>query len=255
MKNIIVERKNGIFIVKLNRPEVRNAINSQTAEELDQAWREFDEDAESGVGIIASSSGNFCSGADLKDIESLSKRAMNPEGPLGMTRRTLKKPVIAAISGYCVAGGFEIALWADIRICEITTKFGFLERRFGVPLIDGGTQRLPLVSGLGNALYLILTGKLIDANEALGMGIVSEIVPEGKVLEKAIELAELILSYPQITLRSDRDAVYSGIGIDPGIMYEQKNGFYVLQSHVPEEGSRIFASGKGRKGANLERDT
>lgn len=152
MENLIIERNDGIFTVKLNRPGVRNAINLKTANELEEAWNIFEKDETLKVGIITSASENFCAGADLKDIDQLAGRAMNPGGPLGMTRKIPSKPVIAAISGYCVAGGFEMALWADFRICDEKGKFGFLERRFGVPLMDGGTQRLPLISGLGNAL-------------------------------------------------------------------------------------------------------
>jgi len=252
MQNIVVEKENGIFIVKLNRPDVRNAINLKTAKELEETWANFEKDESLKVGIITSTSGHFCSGADLKDIEQLSQRTMNPNGPLGMTRKIPNKPVIAAISGYCVAGGLEIALWADIRICDETAKFGFLERRFGVPLIDGGTQRLPLISGLGNALYLITTGKLIDSTEALRMGIVSEVLPKGKVFERAVELAKTIAGYPQITLLSDREAVYAGTTLDAGIMHEERNGYYVLNSHVPQEGAKIFVKGKGRGGKAVD---
>ncbi len=254
MKNIIVEKKDDIFTVKLNRPSARNAINLETASELENAWDEFYNDSTYKVGVIGSTSDTFCSGADLKDIDALSTRVMDPSGPLGMTRKTPKKPVIAAIPGYCVAGGFEIALWADVRICETTTKFGFLERRFGVPLIDGGTQRLSLIAGLGNALYLIMSGKLIDSQEALRMGIVNEIVPDGKSFDRALELAEDIASYPQFTLLSDRDSVYSGTSLDDGIMHEERNGFYVMKSHVPEEGARMFVAGKGRGGKTLENE-
>ena len=248
MKNIVIEKKEDIFIVKLDRPAVRNAINLETANELEEAWKEFEGDSLMKVGIISSTSDNFCSGADLKDIEGMSQRAMSPNGPLGMTHRILSKPVIAAIPGYCIAGGFEIALWADIRICENTTKFGFLERRFGVPLIDGGTQRLPLISGLGNALYLIMSGKLIDAQEAMRMSIVSEIVPAGMAFERAVELAESITIYPQITLLSDREAVYAGTSLDTGIMHEQRNGFHVLKSRVPQDWAKKFVAGEGRSG-------
>jgi len=252
MQNIVVEKKSDIFIVKLNRPEVRNAVNLETANELEEAWDNFEKDKSLKVGIITSTSDHFCSGADLKDIEQLSHRSMNPNGPLGMTRKIPNKPVIAAISGYCVAGGFEIALWADIRICDETAKFGFLERRFGVPLIDGGTQRLPLISGLGNALYLITTGKLIDSTEAMRMGIVNEVVSTDKLFERAVELAKTIAAYPQITMLSDREAAYAGTLLDYGIMHEQRNGFYVLNSHVPHEGARIFAKGKGRGGKSID---
>lgn len=247
MGNVIVEKKGSILIVKLNRPKVINAIDLKTANELEKIWTDFNNDNSLDIGIITSTSSNFCSGADLTDIDSLSTRSMNPNGPLGMTRIIPKKPVIAAISGYCVAGGFEIALWADFRICEESSKFGFLERRYGVPLIDGGTQRLSRIAGLGNALYLILTGKLIDSREALRMGIVNEIVPDGKVLDRAIELAEEILKYPKETTFSDRNAVYVSYTIETGLMFEAKNGYYILESGIPKAGAKKFKEDKKNK--------
>ncbi|WP_216475971.1 enoyl-CoA hydratase-related protein [Caldisphaera lagunensis] len=172
----------------------------------------MENDKDAYVLILTGGFDAFSSGADLSDIKRLSKRVLSENGPLGITRINLSKPTISAISGYCVAGGFELALWTDIRIAEENAIFGFLERRFGVPLIDGGTQRLPLIVGLGRALDLILTGKTIDAEEAYKIGIVNYIVPRGKSLEKALELAETISSFPQETLRNDRKAVYMGIG-------------------------------------------
>ena len=178
---IEIQSKEHIMTVLINRPEKRNAVDFQTARDEDLF-----------VAIISGTGGNFCAGADLSDLKNLEKRAMDSNGPLGFTRRVLSKPLIAAISGYCVAGGFELALWADFRIAEEGSKLGFLERRFGVPLIDGGTQRLPLITGFGNALYLILTGNLIDSNEAYRLGIVNEIVPEGHSLSRALEIAKEI---------------------------------------------------------------
>ncbi len=199
-RNIVVEERGGhIFIVTINRPERRNAIDANTAEELHRAWTYFDNNPDLYVGVITGADGNFSSGgADLYDIDRLISRVTNPEGgPLGFTRLRLSKPVIAAISGYCVAGGLEIALWADIRVADKTAKFGFLERRFGVPLVDGGTQRLAKIVGLGRALDLILTGRLISAEEAYQWGgLVNYLVDEGKALDKAIEIAELISKYP-----------------------------------------------------------
>jgi len=211
MTDVLTFRRGHVLIVQLNRGEKRNAINLDMAEKLEEIWKDFEKDDELYVGIITGSGGNFCAGADLSDLKRLMGRAMKPEGPLGFTRMILSKPVIAAISGFCVAGGLEIALWADFRIADETAKFGFLERRFGVPLINGGTQRLPRIVGLENALYLILTGKLISAQEALKIGLVSELVESGRALERALEVAELMASYPQLALRNDRKSLYAGL--------------------------------------------
>jgi enoyl-CoA hydratase len=167
MGNVNVERRGRVFIVAINRPKRRNAIDADTAEELYRAWRYLEEDADLYVGIITGLGGNFSAGADLYDIDRLVGRVTDPNGPLGFTRMKLSKPVIAAISGYCVAGGLEIALWADIRVADRTARFGFLERRFGVPLVDGGTQRLARIIGLGRALDMVLTTTTKDALRSL----------------------------------------------------------------------------------------
>ncbi len=236
-----------ILIISINRPEKRNAIDLKTAQELEKTFINFEKDENLYISIIYGEGGNFSSGADLSDLNNLEKRSMNSNGPLGFTRRILSKPLIAAVSGYCVAGGFELALWADIRIAEQGSQFGFLERRFGVPLIDGGTQRLPLIAGIGNALYLILTGKLINADEAFKMGIVNEIVPTGESLSRAVEIAEIITKYPQITLRNDRLALYSSFEFEKRMEIEAKFGKEVLDSKVPFEGAKKFLNGKRKK--------
>ncbi|MDI9609727.1 MAG: crotonase/enoyl-CoA hydratase family protein [Archaeoglobales archaeon] len=251
MPNVVVDREDKILIVKLNRAEKRNAINLEMAEELEKVWKDFEKDQELYVGIITGEGGNFCAGADLGDLKHLMSRATKKEGPLGFTRILLSKPVIAAISGYCVAGGLEIALWADLRIADETAKFGFLERRFGVPLINGGTQRLPRIVGVGNALYLILTGKLISAREALELGLVNEVVEEGRALERAIELARLIASFPQITLRNDRKSLYAGLGkpLEEGLGIEAEIGLESLRSEeLYREAEKFVRNGKGRHG-------
>lgn len=249
-RNIVVEERGRVFIVIINRPERRNAIDADTAEELYRAWTYFDKNPDLYVGVITGAGGNFSSGADLYDIDRLVGRVTRPEGPLGITRLRLTKPVIAAISGYCVAGGLEIALWADIRVADRTAKFGFLERRFGVPLVDGGTQRLARVVGLGRALDLILTGRLISAEEAYQWGLVNYLVDEGKALDKAVEIAELISSYPQETLRNDRLAVYEGLGkpIGEGLMIEVNYGLKSIKTGELYEGARRFKEGMGRHG-------
>lgn len=251
MSNVITARRGHVLVVQLNRSEKRNAINFEMAEKLEEIWKDFEKDDELYVGIIAGSGGNFCAGADLGDLKNLMSRAMKPEGLLGFTRMILSKPVIAAISGYCVAGGLEIALWADFRIAEENAKFGFLERRFGVPLINGGTQRLPRIVGLGNALYLILTGKLISAREALEIGLVNEVVENGRALERAIEIAELIASYPQLALRNDRKSVYSGLGkpLKEALLIEAEIGVETLENgELYREAERFVKNGKGRHG-------
>lgn len=250
MGNVITERRGHVFIVMINRPERRNAIDANTAEDLFRAWRYFDGDPDLYVGIITGAGGYFSAGADLYDIDRLINRVTDPNGPLGFTRLRLSKPVIAAVSGYCVAGGLEIALWADIRVADRTAKFGFLERRFGVPLVDGGTQRLVRIVGLGRALDLILTGRLISAEEAYQWGLVNYLVDEGKALDKAIEIAELISRYPQETLRNDRLAVYEGLDkpLSEGLIIEMNYGLKSIRAGEIYEGVRRFKEGAGRHG-------
>ncbi len=251
MTDVLTFRRGHVLIVQLNRGEKRNAINLDMAEKLEEIWKDFEKDDELYVGIITGSGGNFCAGADLSDLRRLMGRAMKPEGPLGFTRMMLSKPVIAAISGFCVAGGLEIALWADFRIADETAKFGFLERRFGVPLINGGTQRLPRIVGLGNALYLILTGKLISAQEALKIGLVNEVVESGKALQRATEVAELMASYPQLALRNDRKSVYAGLekSLHEALAIEAEIGRETLENgELYSEAEKFVKNGKGRHG-------
>lgn len=255
MNLILTEKRSNTLIITLNRPEKRNAINFEMAEELERIWKDFERDDELYVGIITGSGDNFCSGADLSDLERLANRVKNENGPLGFTRMILSKPVIAAISGYCVAGGLEIALWADIRIADETAKFGVLNRRFGVPLIDGGTQRLPRIVGLGNALDLILTGKLIDAKEAYRIGLVNEIVSKGFALKRALEIAEMLSSYPQVAMRNDRRAVYYGLGLtlEKGLEIEAEFGLETIkEGDFIEWAKKFIEERKGRHGERLD---
>jgi enoyl-CoA hydratase len=173
MNNVITETKGHVYVVTINRPERRNAIDADTAEQLYKSWRYFENNDDLYVGIITGANGNFSAGADLYDIDRMIKRVNDSSGPLGFTRIILSKPIISAISGYCVAGGLEVALWTDIRVADKTAKFGFLERRFGVPLVDGGTQRLLRNIGIGRALDMILTGRLISAEEAYQWGLIN----------------------------------------------------------------------------------
>ena len=214
--NVGVERRDAIVVVTINRPEVQNAVDGDTAQELEDAVRGFVADGAARVLILTGAGGKaFCAGADLKAATSLLARAGAREsGPMGISRIASSKPTIAAIGGYCYAGGLELACWCDIRIADETSTFGVLNRRWGVPLIDGGTQRLPRIVGLGNALYLIETGVRIDATAALRMGLVQEMVPAGRHLERALELAAHVAGYPQSSLLADRASAIALDGID-----------------------------------------
>jgi len=252
-----VQKEHGIWIVTINRPEVRNAINGPTARMLYGVFTEFDADQDARVSILCGAGGTFCSGADLKAFVSGDPEQVNPlnedlsdVAPLGPTRLTLSKPVIAAISGYAVGGGLELALWCDLRIAEEDSVFGFFERRFGVPLIDGGTYRLPKIVGLGRALEIILEGREIHAEEAQVIGLVNRVVPKGKALEEARKIAFKISSFPRVCLEGDRRSVYAGMDLDlrSALELEFKNGMETLSSGEAFNGAIKFAEGKGRHG-------
>ena len=236
-------------MLTIDRPERRNAVDGPTAELLAAAVERFEADDEARVLVLTGGGEEaFCAGADLKAIESFVPRLMLPEGPLGFTRRTPSKPAIAAISGWCLAGGLELALWCDLRVATGGSTLGFPERRFGVPLIDGGTQRLPRIVGLGRALDMILTGRMVAAEEALAMGLLTEIVEPGRHLERALELAEALARFPQETMLSDRRAALEGIGLtfEEGLRLEAEVGFEVFE--VAQRGAARFAGGEGRGG-------
>jgi enoyl-CoA hydratase len=245
------ERIGAAAVVTIDRPERRNAIDGPTAGELRKAFERFCADGDARV-LVVTGSGDaaFCAGADLKAIESFAPRMGDPGGPLGFTHLTSPKPTIAAISGWCVAGGLEVALWCDLRIATETAQFGCLERRWGVPLIDGGTQRLPRIVGEGRALDLILTGRTVDAQEALAIGLVTEVVPAGRHLERALELAERLAGFPQETLLSDRRALLAGSGrpLADALAIELREGAAVLM--VGSGGAARFAAGEGRGGTD-----
>ena len=237
-------------MLTIDRPERRNAVDGPTAELLARAVERFEADDEARVLVLTGGGEEaFCAGADLKAIESFAPRLMLPEGPLGFTRRIPCKPAIAAISGWCLAGGLELALWCDLRVATSGSTLGFPERRFGVPLIDGGTQRLPRIVGLGRALDMILTGRMVAAEEALAMGLLTEIVQPGHHLERALELAEALARFPQETMLSDRRAALEGIGLtfEEGLRLEAEVGFEVFE--VAQRGAGRFADGEGRGGA------
>jgi len=242
------ERRGPVAIVTVDRPERRNAVDRETALALRDAWERFDEDEDALVGVLAGAGGTFSAGADLKamDLED------DPEGYLGFSRTSVSKPTIAAIEGHCVAGGIEMALWCDLRVAARTAEFGCFERRFGVPLVDGGTQRLPRVVGLGRALDLILTGRALDAETAEEWGLVNRLAPDGEALDAAVELAELIAQFPQETVRTDRAAVYDGLGepLERGLKIEAWHGSRAMET--AREGADRFAGGAGRGGAGVE---
>jgi enoyl-CoA hydratase len=244
------ERRDSTALITIGRPSRRNAIDGPTAVALHAAFSRFEAD-EGARALVLTGSGEeaFCAGADLKAIDTFAGRLESAEGPLGITRLTASKPTIAAISGYCLAGGLELALWCDLRIATEGSRLGLTERRFGVPLIDGGTQRLPRIVGLGRALELILTGRMLSAREALAIGLVSEVVPDGEHLEHALELAGKLASFPQGALLADRRAVLSGLGMPlaEGLDMEAQAGPETFQEALA--GAARFAAGEGRGGA------
>jgi enoyl-CoA hydratase len=197
-----------VRVVRIDQPHVRNAVNGATAQRLHDDFLAFEADADARVAVLTGDETAFCAGANLKDLPPL-----RPSGPLGPTRLHLSKPVIAAVEGWCVAGGLELALWCDLRVAGTAARFGCLERRFGVPLIDGGTYRLPRIVGLGRALDLILTGREVDAHEAHRIGLVDRVVPDGTALDAAVELAATIASFPWRCVLNDRRSVYEGLGL------------------------------------------
>lgn len=252
-----VEKNGKIWTVIINRPEVRNAIDYDTSRELADAFRAFDADGDACVAVLWGAGGTFCAGADLKALASkpLHEAArlnedMAADGPLGPTRMLLGKPVIAAISGYAVAGGLELAIWCDLRVAEEDAVLGIFERRFGVPLIDGGTQRLPRLIGMSRALDLILTGRPVGAEEALAMGLVNRVVPKGKAREEAEKLAAQLAGFPQVCMRNDRLALYRGMGrpFGEGMEIEFRLGMETLASGEALKGASRFAEGTGKHG-------
>jgi enoyl-CoA hydratase len=237
-------------VVTIDRQHRRNAVDGVTAAKLHEAYLRFESEDDARVLVLTGAGGvSFCAGADLKSTETMAGRLMSPEGPMGFTRLTPSKPTIAAISGFALAGGLELALWCDLRIATEGSTLGYPERRWGVPLIDGGTQRLPRIVGLGRALDLILTGRMIDAQEALGMGLLTEVVPAGAHLQRALALAEDLARFPQSTMLADRRAAIEGLGmtLDEGLALEAKAGPEVFEAG--QQGAKRFAAGEGRGGA------
>ena len=252
--SVIVECRGRITLVTIDRPESRNAVDRPTAEALADAFRVFDEDSSSPVAVLTGAGGNFCAGADLKAVHDGNPNRLEPDGdgPMGPTRMLLSKPVIAAVEGYAVAGGLELALWCDLRVASNSAVFGVFCRRFGVPLIDGGSSRLPRLIGHSRALDLILTGRPVEAQEAERIGLVNRLVPDGEALTRALELAEEIASFPQLCLRADRLSSYQqwGLGQHEALTLEFENGVDPLLKEGLR-GAAKFAAGVGRGGTKL----
>lgn len=249
---VTYERRGAAAIVTIDRSERRNAVDGGTAAALREAYDRFAGD-DGALCMVLTGAGDraFCAGADLKNAASLFPRLEDPGGPMGFTRLTSPKPTIAAVGGWALAGGFELALWCDLRICCEGTVFGFAERRWGVPLIDGGTQRLARVIGAGRALDLVLTGRMVELDEAQAIGLVTQRVPRGEHVAAALELTEKLAAFPRETMLADRAALLAGLGrpLDEGLAIEAANG--MATAHVAAAGANRFAGGEGRGGEGL----
>lgn len=254
MQHIIIEKNNSITTILINRPSVKNAVDGATAQELADAFRAFEADETALVAVLGGMGGTFCSGADLKAVAGHgTPNKTNPDGdaPMGPSRMLLSKPVIAAIAGYAVAGGLELALWCDLRVVERSAVMGVFCRRWGVPLIDGGTVRLPRLIGMSRAMDLILTGRPVGAEEALQMGLANRVVDDGKSLEAAQELALQLTQFPQTCLRNDRLSAYRQWNLSEreAMQQEFERGMQTILSRETVEGAKRFAGGKGRGGS------
>jgi len=263
MASTSFERRGAAAVLAITRRERRNAVDGDTAAELLEGFRRFEADDDARVLILTGDGPEaFCAGADLKAVaargaefagdepEAAVREWLDavPAGPMGFTRLAASKPTIAAISGWCLAGGLELALWCDLRIGTPSARLGFPERRWGVPLIDGGTQRLPRVVGMGRALELILTGRIVEADEAKDWGLLNEIVPDGGHLDRALEIAEGLAGFPQTTMLSDRRAALDGVGMgaEEALALEARLGRDSVITGVL--GAARFADGEGRGG-------
>lgn len=251
MQHVVVERAGPITTVVIARPDVRNAVDRVTAEMLADAFRAFEADDGASVAILTGADGTFCAGADLKAVARGEPNRVEKtgDGPMGPSRMVVSKPVIAAIAGHAVAGGLELALWCDLRVVEEGAELGVLCRRWGVPLIDGGTVRLPRIIGLGRALDLILTGRLIGAQEALAIGLANRVVPKGRALAEATVIAEQLAKFPQVCMRGDRLSAYEqhDLSLDAALSNELRHGMKAL-TEESLAGATRFVGGKGRGG-------
>lgn len=247
------ERNDGVLTVTISRPHKRNCVDGPTAALLADAFRTFEADDSLYCAVLTGAEGHFCAGADLSAVaggENANRIADDGDGPMGPTRMRLSKPVIAAVSGYCVAGGLELAAWCDLRVADETAVFGVFCRRFGVPLIDGGTVRLPRLIGASHATDMILTGRPVAAEEAKAMGLVNRLVPTGQALQSAQALAAELGKFPQTCLRGDRESALAQWGLDEhtAIAQEFRAGLAALQSGETVSGAKRFAGGEGRHG-------
>jgi enoyl-CoA hydratase len=250
---VLTERIGPILVVTINQPAKRNAIDKPTAQALVEVFRAFDTNDTLAVAVLTGADNTFCSGFDLSamfDEERKLQVTEDGDGPLGVTRMLLSKPVIAAVEGFAVAGGFEIALWCDLRVAAENAVFGVYNRRWGVPLVDGGTIRLPRLIGQSHALDLIMTGRGVSGQEALQMGLANRLVPAGKALSSAIALANELARFPQNGLRNDRLSTYEqwSLSFDEALLNETRRGQQVLNSGEALEGARRFVQGQGRHG-------
>ncbi len=250
--SVRTETRGAVFIVTIDRASRRNAVDRTTAEALADAFRAFEADDSSSVAVLTGAGGRFCAGADLKAIsEGAPNRVeLTGDGPMGPSRMALTKPVIAAVEGHAVAGGLELALWCDMRVMAEDAVFGVYCRRFGVPLIDGGTVRLPRLIGESRAMDLILTGRSVDADEALAMGLANRIAKPGEALNDAVTLANQIAAFPQTCLRNDRRSVVEAASLpfEDAIVNETRLGLKTLQSGETVAGATRFTDGEGRGG-------
>jgi enoyl-CoA hydratase len=250
-----IEREGAVVTVIINRPEVRNAVDNETAEGLAEAFKLFESDDTAKVAVLWGAGGSFCAGADLKSVasgERLSRYKLDGDGPMGPSRLKLTKPVIAAVSGYAVAGGLELAIWCDLRVVEVDATFGVYCRRWGVPLIDGGTVRLPRLIGQSRALDMILTGRAVGADEALSFGLANRVVPKGEARAEAEKLAAEIARFPELCMKLDRASVFRQweLPFDHAMRAEFSAGVEAVRAEG-QAGAARFASGKGR-GGNFE---
>jgi enoyl-CoA hydratase len=252
--SVLTERDGPVLIVTINRPEARNAVDRPTAEALANAFREFDADDSLSVAILTGADKTFCAGADLKAIGSGNGNRIDADvsldGPMGPTRMLLSKPVIAAVEGYCVAGGLELATWCDLRVASTDAVFGVFCRRWGVPLVDGGTVRLPRLIGHSHALDMILTGRAVSGDEAMRIGLANRLVGPGETLAAARTLAKELAALPQRCLRSDRMSSYDqwSLNLTDALAHETEAGLATVRSGETREGASRFAAGAGRNG-------
>lgn len=255
MEQVLYERRGPVAVVTINRPEVRNCVDGPTAAQLAEAFRRFEAEEDASVAVLQGAGGCFCAGADLKGVgEGRGNRVdrdVSRDGPMGPSRMLLAKPVIAAVEGYAVAGGLELSLWCDLRVAASDAVFGVFCRRWGVPLIDGGTIRLPRLIGQSHALDMILTGRGVSGEEALRMGLANRLVAPGEALDAAVRLAGDLARFPQRCLRGDRLSAYGqwGLDLEGALAEETRIGLEVIASGETQAGAQRFAAGAGRHGA------